>query len=265
MNRIVIISDCEDVAFNEIIATIQSFLKKGELDKVKIEPLVKAKEFSIVNAAFLLRLMAECYDPKNTIFLIIVNPLRTDRRERARIMGITKNGFKFIGENTGVLSWIINDFGLKCVYEFNRENLTGKDFISFGGKYFYAPMTANIVNGKKMEKLGKKFNKNLLINLDIKDGSVVHIDNFNVAKIKGKIPKEWKEGDDIEILMPNNKKLLAKFTNSMKDLPDNTLAIFRGSSLNNLPEIGKVRSTDGVRNIGIKIGDILIFKKNEKN
>ena len=256
--RIVIISDCSDVAYNEIRATILRELDKSNVKNVEIEPLVKAEEFSIINGAFLTRLMAEIYNPENIIFLVILNPLKTTRKDRARIMGETKNGFKFVGANTGTLNWLIKDFGLKYLYEFSKEGLSGKKFVSFGGKYFHAPMAAKVAMGISFKKLGIKRDKGFLSDFRIRDGTVVHIDNFGVPKIKGKLSK-FKEKEEIDVYVNGKKKVRATFTNSMKDLRDGTWAVYPGSSLNNLPEIGKVRCLGSASRLGIKIGDKIEF------
>jgi hypothetical protein len=65
---LVIITDCIDVAFNEIRANILNHLGKSE---VKIEPLVCVPPFSLINATFVLRLLAEVYpttEKENQIF-----------------------------------------------------------------------------------------------------------------------------------------------------------------------------------------------------
>ena len=112
---IVVISDCADAAFNEIRAQILKEIDTAKSnDDIIVEPLVAAKEFSIIDGAFLTRLMAELYPPEKTIFLVILNPLQ--KRPR-RIIGETKNGFKFVGADTGTLSWLFEDFGIKEVYE----------------------------------------------------------------------------------------------------------------------------------------------------
>jgi S-adenosylmethionine hydrolase len=264
MKRIVLVSDCSDVAYNEMRATILSELDKLSTKDVEIEPLVKAEEFSIINGSFLLRLMAECYNPKDTIFLVILNPLKTNVKERARIIGELNNGVKFVGANTGALNWLIEDFGLKSLYELNAPGLTGREFISFGGKYVHSPAAAKIASGIAFDKLGTKKNKDFLINFSIKEGTVVHIDNFGVSKIRGKMP-ELKEGENTEIYVNEKKIGRGVFTHCMKDLPDGTLAIYPGSSLNNLPEIGKVRCLKTAKQLKIQIGDIVTFKKIQKD
>lgn len=255
--RIIVITDCKDVAANELRATLIANLEKLDADqRVEVEPFVEAKEFSIVNGAFLVRLMAEIYNPQTTTFLVVLNPLETNRPDRARIIGQTRNGFKFVGENTGTLNWLIKDFGIKEIYESSRKGLQGKKFISFGGKYVHAPIAAKVASGIELKKLGKKFDRNRFTHLDLKPGTVVHIDNFGVIKIFGQL-KELEEGNKVKIFIKNKLKCLAVFTKSMKNLPDDTWALYPGSSLNSLPEIGKVRSLNAAKKLDVQIGDVI--------
>ena len=259
MKRIVIISDCSDVAYNEMRATIISELDKYRINDIEVEPLVKVKEFSIINGGFLIRLLAEEYSPKDTVFLVVLNPLKAKRKERARIIGELKNGLKFVGANTGALNWAIEDIGLKNLYEVNAPGLKGKDFISFGGKSIHSPIAAKVARGVNFRELGKKRDNKFLAKFRIKEGTVVHIDNFGVAKIKAKLPT-LKEGERLNVYVNGVKKIKARFTYCMKDLLDKEWAIYPGSSLNNLPEIGKVRCKDSAKKLGIKIGDVVTFK-----
>ncbi|MBT3691118.1 hypothetical protein HOG16_02645 [Candidatus Woesearchaeota archaeon] len=257
--RIVIVSDCSDVAYNEMRATILSEL--GDTSQnISVEPLVKAKEFSIENGSFLVRLMGEVYDPSNTIFLVVLNSLRTNRKDRARIIGETKNGFKFVGANTGTLNWLIKDFGLKNLYELNASGLMGKDFISFGGKHVHSPAVAKVAKGVNFSGLGEERSEEFLCDYRVEDGCVVHIDNFGVLKINGSL-ENLEEGDKLDIFVNGERKIVAVFSYSMKDLEDSTWAIYPGSSLNNLPEIGKVRELSSAKKLGAKIGDIITWKK----
>lgn len=241
------------MAYNEIRAEILKEINKSEQNPdIVIEPLVAAKEFSIINGAFLVRLMAEIYPPKNTIFLVVLN---SSKVRPARIIGETKEGFKFVGANTGTLNWLIEDFGLKKLYE-----LTDPGFLPFGGKYVHAPAVAKIALGKTFDELGKKRNDNFLTDFKIPNSTVVHIDNFGLIKIKGKTP-EYKEGEILDIYVNENKKIEAVFTHRMMNLKDNTWCLYPGSSLDGMPELGKVRSLNGAKEIGVKIGDIITWKK----
>ncbi len=100
--RIVIITDCVDMAYNELRGVI---LKEIAISNcvfdVEIEPVIPVEPFSIVGGNFLLRLMAEAYPPE-TIFSVILNLIKY-RPER--IFGRTsQKNFLFIGANTGVFS-----------------------------------------------------------------------------------------------------------------------------------------------------------------
>lgn len=97
--RIVFITDCTDIAYNELRAAILDHTKDYD---VGIEPVVSVYPFSIINGSFILRLMGEIY-PEGTIFSVILNPLK---ERPARLIGKTKKkNFFFMSANTGVLDW----------------------------------------------------------------------------------------------------------------------------------------------------------------
>src|SRR3989338_8952167 len=146
--RIVFVTDCVDVAFNELRTVVLSELKKP--DEVEIEPVAAVKPFSIINGNFILRLMAEIY-PEGTVFSIILNPLK---KRPARLIGRTKKkNFLFMGANTGVFDWFLRDFGVAELYELHDPG-----FVSFGGKYIHAPTIAKMVEGKLLNEMGNFFN-----------------------------------------------------------------------------------------------------------
>jgi S-adenosylmethionine hydrolase len=245
--RIVIITDCIDVAFNELRATILNSI--NDHNNIEIEPLVPVVPFSVINANFVLRLMAETYS-KKTIFSIIVNPLR---KRPARLIGKTKKkDFLFISANTGALDWFLRDFGVSELYE-----LYDPGFFPFGGKYVHAPAIAQIASDKPLKELGKPFNKNDLLKLKLSEGTIVHIDNFGIIKFIGTLAK-YKEGDKFEIRV-NNKNIKAVYAKRMMNRKTGEWVIYPGSSLG-LPELGRVRM-NGIKDLNVKIGDIITFKK----
>ncbi|MDE1874321.1 MAG: SAM-dependent chlorinase/fluorinase [Candidatus Micrarchaeota archaeon] len=244
---IVIVSDCSDVAYNEMREVIAGELDRlGSSDEVVVEPLVSAAPFSIVNGAFLVRLMAEIYPPGRTTVLVVLNP---SKQRPERIAGETNNGFKFVGANTGTLNWLISDFGLKNLYELNDPG-----FLPFGGKFVHSPAAANIASGLGFEKIGKPIDLGILNKFMIKDGTVVHIDNFGLAKIKGE-PPTFNEGQRLKVSVNGTRHFEAIYAKRMMSLDDGAIALYRGSSLGGMPEIGMVRKTDGARLLGLAIGD----------
>ena len=250
MKRIVIISDCSDVAYNELRGIILKTLSEiRDTDDIIIEPLAPVKPFSIINGAFVLRLMAEAY-PIHTTFLIIVNPLQ---KRPERIFGKTKKGdFIFMGANTGIFDWFLKDFGIKELFELNDPG-----FFPFGGKYVHAPNVAKLTAGTPSRELGKPFDEGNLAKLNMEDGAIVHIDNFGLIKFIGTIPPA-KEGDYFKITV-NNKKIIAVYARRMMNYETSQWILYPGSSLQ-LPELGKVRS-NGAQELKLEIGDRILFEK----
>lgn len=244
--RIVLITDCVDVAYNELRGVLLDNIKS---DETVIEPVVSVIPFSIVNGNFVLRLMAEAY-PEGTIFSIILNP---SRERPARLIGKTKEkGIYFMGANTGVFTWLFKDFGIEELYELNDPG-----FFPFGGKYVHAPAVAEIASGKLLKDMGRPFDSEKIITIDIAGGAIVHIDNFGLMKFTGELTG-LNEGDILEVHV-NNQTLRAVYAKRMMGRETGEWVIYPGSSFG-LPELGKVRE-NGARELNAKIGDIVTFKK----
>ena len=245
--RIVFITDCVDVAYNELRATVLSMTK--ERNDIEIEPVVPVAPFSVINGNFILRLMAEVY-PKGTIFSVILNPMK---KRPARLIGRTKKkDFIFVGANTGVFDWFLRDFGVKELYE-----LRDPGFLPFGGKFVHAPAVAQVATGKPLKELGKPFKSAQISRPRLSKGTVVHIDNFGLMKFVGKLPAA-NEGDQF-VVNANGKVIEAVFAKRMMSRDDGEWVIYPGSSLG-LPELGKVRS-NGVQELNLRIGDKILFEK----
>ena len=247
--RIVFITDCTDIAYNELRATVISRL--SDPDDFIIEPVVPVKPFSIINGKFVLRLMAEVY-PENTIFSVILNPMQV---RPARLIGKTsKKNFLFMGANTGVFDWFLKDFGISELFE-----LKDPGFFPFGGKFIHAPAIAEIASGRPLKEMGTFFDCDNLTRLDIPIGTIVHIDNFGLMKIYG-LNLNSQEGDTYEIRI-GNMTIPAIFTKRMMSQSDGKWVIYPGSSLG-LIEIGKVRE-NGAKELNVREGDIIeVLKSN---
>jgi len=257
MKQIVIVTDCCDVAYNEIRASIITELGKNNKD-FQIEPVVKVKERSVLNCAFLIRLLAESY-PAGTTFMVLCSPTK---EKPSRIYGITKKKkLRFFGTNNGVLSWFLKDFETQKIYE--MKNRKDAEYLPFGGKNDYAPRIAKLARSKKirLNKKDKKIESHQIKKITIPKGIIVHIDNFGLCKINLRPPKA-KAGQKFMIRV-NNKSFFAYFCKRMMSLPDKTIAIYPGSSMN-LLELGGVRM-DLTKKINLKIGDIVNIKKYENS
>ena len=250
--KIVIITDCIDIASIELRATIGNLLDDHNTHDIQIEPVVAVKPFSIVNGSFSLRLLAECY-PDGTIFLVVVNPLKI--RPKRVICVTKKKKFTIVGADTGLMDWTLMDFGLDKKYEINDPG-----FVSFGGKYVHAPVTAKIAFGEDLKKIGKELPleqiTTSLVDTLMKD-VVVHVDNFGLMKISNKI--ENLEIGAKYLIRINNKEITAKYDLRMMSNETGEWILYKGSSLG-LLEIGKVRENGAVE-LGIHEGDKVYIEK----
>ncbi|PJE65164.1 hypothetical protein COU91_02930 [Candidatus Saccharibacteria bacterium CG10_big_fil_rev_8_21_14_0_10_47_8] len=256
--RILVITDCSDIAANDLYATLVTNLDNLNTNKVVVEPIVVVSEFSVLHASFVARLLAEAYNPDSLTILAVVNPLDTSTAKRARIAGRLKNGIKIVGANTGVFTWLINDYGLDEVCETDATGLQGKDFISFGGKYIHAPIAAKYAVTDDINSIKiADFTENDLMKLEYMPGMVLHIDNFGVAKIFLNA-NDFSANNGDHLTLRKNGKELGELTycHSMKELPDGALALYKGSSLG-LLEIGTVRKLGTAKELGLTIGDVV--------
>ena len=157
-----------------------------------------------------------------------------------------------MGANTGVFTWLFRDFGVEELYELNDPG-----FFPFGGKYVHAPAVAQIATEKPLKDMGCPFDIEKIVKIDIAGGTIVHIDNFGLMKFTGELTG-LNEGDKLEINL-NEKTLKAVYAKRMMSRETGEWVIYPGSSFG-LPEFGKVRE-NGARELNIKIGDIITFKK----
>lgn len=250
--KIVIITDCVDIASVELRATIGNILDKFNAHDIQIEPVVGVKAFSIVNGSFSLRLLAECY-PEGTIFLVVVNPLKI--RPKRVICVTKKKNFIIVGADTGLMDWTLKDFELDKKYEINDPG-----FVSFGGKYVHAPVTAKIALGEDLEKLGKALPVEQittpLVETLLKD-VIVHIDNFGLIKISNIV--ENLEIGAKYLIRINEKEIITKYDSRMMSNETGDWILYKGSSLG-LLEIGKVRE-NGASELGAHEGDKVYIEK----
>lgn len=245
-NKVVVLTDCIDVAWQEIRGSIYS--NSNDYD-VQIEPVVPVDSYNICNVNFLVKLIAEIY-PEGTIICVIVNPLKL-RTER--IVGRTKKkNLIFEGTNTGAFDWLVKDFGCEELYE-----LFDPGFVPFGGKYVHAPAVGKIASGTEISKLGNPFPIEKIRKTIMEPGTVMHIDNFGNLKIFHKFTYA-KDGDVFKVKI-GEKKFELLFNTRMMARDDGEIIIYPGSSFG-FTEIGVVRG-NFAKDFGIKIGDVVEIEK----
>jgi len=246
-SRVVVLTDCVDVAENEIRAKIMCELKRNVL----IEPAIHIHPFSIINGSFLLRLAVEAY-PKDTLFYVVLNPISLQTN---RVVCELQGGQIVIGRDTGVFSMLNLDGLIKKAYL-----LPYQPFVPFGGKNIYPFWVAKFMNQKKLSFKGlvNLPTKNL-IELDTVQNHVLHIDNFGL--IKTSMPPNFllkngiREGDKVNIFLNGLKHFEAMYSKRMMSKKTGEWVIYQGSSLGGLIEIGQVRKHNTFESLGISIGD----------
>ena len=246
--KIVFITDCTDVAYSELRAVTLTHLESlGVADTVDIEPVAAVYPFSIINGAFILRLLAEVYPP-GTVFSIILNP---SQKRPERIIGKTqKKDFIFLGANTGVFEWFLKEFGISELYELHDPG-----FVPFGGKYVHAPNAARAAAGMNISELGSSFNAENLLGLEAEIGTIIHVDNFGLMKIKMDLDEE-NFGKTIRLSV-NGNLIEAHQGRRMMEYGTGEWVIYPGSSLG-YPELGMVRR-NGAQILNAAPGDIVRF------
>ena len=253
--KVVIVSDCTDVAFVEMRAAIATtFIETLSNIKLspQIEPLVPCVPFSLTNASFLTRLVAETATP-NTLIMVIANFI-SERTERIIGRTLKKNLF-FEGTNTGAFGWLMDDFGMQDCYE-----LYDPGFLPFGGKYVHAPAIGKALAGIPIDVLGTPFPL-LKIRRHLPEvGEIVHIDNFGNAKLYIQ-EIGYSEGEKVLISFQDKHvdNIVAVIGKRMMSLPKGTWVIYPGSSLG-LFELGQVRKR-GLLDLPIEVGTKVIIRK----
>lgn len=252
----VIITDCSDISFVEMHQSLQNQLDEYGIQDIRIAPMVAVKNFSIINAAFTIRLLAELFPPEKTIFIVVVHGVHSSP---ARIFGQTQHGLRFVGNNSGYFNWLIEDFGLESLYE-NKVNRS-IDGRSFGGKYVQIPTAARLIAGVEAEEIGTRQSNDFLSRYSIPLGTVVHTDNFGLMKIRAPKLIDFLEEEPVQIYINHIPRLVATYTEKMKTRPDGSWVLFNGSSLYGLPELGCVRSQHSANELPVVEGDLITWKK----
>lgn len=251
IKNILIITDCTDIAYTEMYSLlIRSMNDYGLTNNVNIYPIAAVKAFSVINASFIIRLMGETVDHPTTIFIAVVNGLSSNPQ---RIIARTDTNLTLVGNNSGYFNWLFEDFGVKELYlnPIDREI----NSLPFGGKNVQIPTAAKIIANVPIHNLGQRVNHSIINDFKISNGTVVHIDNFGLAKIKherlvGLIP-----GQKLRLYINEIEQGEVIYSENFKqELPGKKI-IFNGSSLDGLPELGVVASENSAEIFNLKIGD----------
>jgi len=245
------ITECVDIAANELWAVLAREVE--DIPNVVVAPITPiSPEFSVINTNFAVRLMADSY-PENSVLMTTIN---AEKARPMNVIGRTKErNIIFIGRNMGSFDWLTRDFGCAELYDLTKYNVG--QFISFAGKYVTAKVAGAAARGTSLAELGEAIDPNGIVRLDLKPGTIVHIDNFGMMKFVGDLGPA-KHGDRYEVMVREH-KINAVFEPRLMSLESGEWALFLGSSFG-LFELGQARKL-GAKELGIKVGDVISFKK----
>jgi len=252
---VVLITDCIDVAVVEMrLAIDAAYRKAGGRGHVlqRVEPPVLCDAYSITNAAFLTRLVAELAAP-GTIIMVIANPMK---QRPERIFGRTKTGVLFEGPNTGAFGWLAHDQGIaECV------EIHDPGFVPFGGKYVHAPAVGRYLAGAPLSELGTAFEHDKVRGTLPTEAEVVHIDNFGNAKMFAttELLKKSPSGQKVTVRLPDQQIIDAHYAVRMMERNDGDWVLYPGSSMG-LLELGQVRHS-GFLGSSLRAGQVLAIEE----
>ena len=274
MKHIVLITDCKDVASEQIKGRLSKLLGEKDIDYKVYNAFTPP--FQITNGMFLTKLLFdEVPNGKDTLYLAILNPLKEKPK---RIFGRLENGSYFVGADTGIFSLIFKESNIQEVFE--TKNL---GHYPFGGLHVHSVAAAKLLIGGTFEKVGDKLKSENIKTYEPKKGEVVHIDNFGLSKI-------WLRESDLKLeedtpikikIFNSNKQLKSEFkavySNRMMNYENNQIIVYPGSSLleqklkekneeyrkSGLIEIGLVRNPNSSEFLKLNLGDLIEIMKDK--
>jgi len=145
--------------------------------------------FDVREGMFALLLASQEF-PQGTIFIASVDP-EVGTGSRA-IMVETKDQKVFVAPDNGILTLVMNKYGVKQIREVTNQNLFRREGVSrsFGGRDVYGPVAAAFSKGVSLQECGKEIQDYEIIPVktpEIKDkkiiGEVIFIDKYGNIQV----------------------------------------------------------------------------------
>ncbi len=184
-------------------------------------------KFDIEAAAYTL-LKSAVEFPRGTIFVIVVDPgVGTARKP---VIVKTTDEKYFIAPDNGVLTRVIEEFGLAEIREISNPDVMQKEKMSstFHGRDIFGPAAAHLSRGFPMEKMGAVMNNYVRLTRTSAKivgkkivGRIVTIDDY--GNTISNIPKHlfekmgWRLGDSLAVKV-GEREFTVKFVNAYGDV-----------------------------------------------
>ncbi|MDA1208547.1 MAG: SAM-dependent chlorinase/fluorinase [bacterium] len=247
----------DDLHQVEVIASIHRMHLKTTSRMANIlQPVVgDVAKFSIPNGAYQCRQLVRSWEFIKPVVTGVVDP--TVGSEREAIAADLKNGTTLVGPNNGIFSLAIQQFGVKCAVVLDEEiRLQPRNATTtFDGRDLFAPAAALVASGESTENLGKEFDVQKLLNLEIENGTVLHADDYGNLKIHG-AEDQYERGNGAVPFTIRKTRYNPKKVRSHNEASEGDLVILPGSS--GMIEIWIVEG-NARKLIGATVGDIIEF------
>ena len=220
--------------------------------------------FSIIEAAYIIKSTYTLY-PKNTIFIVVVDPGVGSNREIILIR--TQSDYLFIGPNNGIFTNVFDSSEIsKCIQIKNEQYFNTPVSKTFHGRDIMAPIGAYLSKGVNIDTFGSKFpiTKQIDFPIELKKISankirctIQYIDNFGnlITNIKGNYVI-FKEDTEMAI-RTEDQKLKGKFVKFFEEVFVDSLLFIIGSS--GFLEISKNQG-NAASDLGLKVGDVITIE-----
>lgn len=227
----------------------------------------EVEPYSIMEGAVTLWLAAREF-PAGTVFVGVVDPgVGTERRP---VVVHTLDGKFFVGPDNGLFTFVMEEFGVKGIYEITDESFMrpAPRSYTFHGRDVFTPAAAHIAAGRGASEVGPIVEDPILLAVeparcedDIIVGQVILIDQY--GNIQANITRELlgqlglRFGDRVYVQV-GEKRIESTFVNTYGDVPEGHDLMFIAST--DLVEIS-VNMGSAQERLGGEIGSLVIIEK----
>ena len=213
--------------------------------------------FDIPTGAFILDIAAKEF-PRNVVFVGIIAPY-TQPVTRYFVLTTNKNQI-FVLPDNGLLTYVINDMGIKTIYQITNQELFDKPIKDLAAERIQGKIGALIASGYRPQDVGTPLTDFKTLEIQeptIADnrllGTVVYLDHFGncITNISEKTVNEFgvKSGDIVQVKIQQS-MISAKFGTIYSDVPQGKEIVFVNNNLGQLQlsiNLGNFASTYGVK------------------
>ena len=260
---------------NQIIGLITDFGARGQHYVASMKGIIlninpkaniidiahSVTSFSIIETAYIIKTTYSLY-PKNTIFIVVVDPGVGSSREIIIIR--TKSDYFFIGPNNGIFTNVFDSNEIsKCIHIKNKNYFNSPVSKTFHGRDIMAPIGAYLSQGVNIDKFGPSFPIAKLIDFPIELNkisdneikcTIQYIDDFGniITNLKGN-HVIFKANTEMAI-RTGDQIIKGKCVKFFEEVFINSLLFTIGSS--GFLEISKNQG-NAASDLGLKVGNVI--------